>query len=353
MTPPNHRLFTTPPAPRDTVPEQTPGAGPFTPVTVTLAGVERLFARHGLDPVRTVERLAGGQINAAYLVNGEWVLRVRPAGKDEAAFRKEEALFQRLRGRLPVPEIVALDASRTILPAACLICRRLPGESLGRAWVSAGARQRAWLLAQLVELLRALHAETFPACGDLPGGELQPAASWCDYLQARLRRRLERIRALPGAPGGLLDAIEAFARRAAPALAAAAPRLVHRDLHFGNILVEGDRITGLLDFEAAVAGPPDYELDQLARFLRWPAMFLTELPGVEATAFRGVWSGLRRAYPELFQAPQLETRLAVCAVEYDLGPLYDCLTGVWNDAVRRAVLARLEAALEGKTAPRD
>ena len=329
------------------------GAGPFAVVALTAADVERVFARHGLGAVRAVGRLPGGQINAAYRVNGDMVLRVRPVGKDGAAFRKERALFERLRGQVPVPEVVALDESGEALPAAYLICRRAPGESLSRVWLNAGARQRAWLLGQLAELLRAVHQVDFPACGDLPGGELQPAASWRDYLAARLRRRLEIVRALPGAPGDLLDAVEVFQRHAAPALAAGSARLVHRDLHFGNILAEENRITALLDFEAAVAAPPDYELDQLARFLRWPRLFLTEMPGVAAAAFRGVWPGLRGAYPELFQAPQLETRLAVYALEYDLAALRDCLTGVWDRSVRQHVLGRMEAALAKKVAPPD
>jgi aminoglycoside phosphotransferase (APT) family kinase protein len=320
---------------------------------MTAADVEQVLARHGLGPVRSIRRLEGGQINAAYLVNGDMVLRVRPVGKDGAAFRKERALFERLRGQVPVPEVVALDESGEALPAAYLICRRAPGESLARVWLGAGPRQRAWLLGQLAELLRAVHAVDFPACGDLTGGELQPAPSWRDYLAGRFRRRLAIVRALPGAPRELLNAVEAFHRGGAPALEAGSARLVHRDLHFGNVLAEENRITALLDFEAAVAAPPDYELDQLARFLRWPSLFLTEMPGVEAEAFRGVWSGLRGAYPELFQAPQLATRLAVYALEYDLAALRDCLTGVWDRPVQQHVLARMEAALAKKVAPPD
>jgi hypothetical protein len=109
----------------------------------------------------------------------------------------------------------------------------------------------------------------------------------------------------------------------------------------------------VLDFEAALAAPPDYELDQLARFLRWPSLFLTETPGITAAAFRGVWSGLRRLYPELFQAPALPTRLALYSLEYDLAALRDCLTGVWDRPVLRHVLARMEAALDEKTVPDD
>lgn len=329
------------------------GAGPFAAVAVSGADAQRVLARHGLGDVRWIRRLGGGQINAAYLVNGDLVLRVRPVGKDGAAFRKERALFERLRGQVPVPEVLALDESGEALPGAYMVCRRAPGESLARVWLSAGPRQQDWLLGQLAALLRALHQVEFPTCGDLAGGELQPAASWRDYLAARFRRRLAIVRALPGAPRELLDAVEAFHRGAAPALAAGAARLVHRDLHFGNVLAEGNRITALLDFEAAVAAPPDYELDQLARFLRWPRQFLTDLPGLEAAAFRGVWSCLRGAYPELFQAPQLATRLAVYALEYDLAALRDCLTGVWDRPVRQHVLARMEGALAKKVVPPD
>lgn len=329
-----------------------PEAGPFTPVTVTVADVERVFARHGLGAVHRVERLGGGQINAAYLVNGELVLRVRPAGKDGAAFRKERALFERLRGRVPVPQVVALEERGGVLPAAYLLCQRVPGESLARVWLRA-ERRREWLLGQLAGLLQALHELAFPACGDLPDGELRPAAGWEEYLLARLHRRLEIVRALPETPRVLLDAVEGFGRRAAPALAAGAACLVHRDMHFGNVMVEGDRITGLLDFEAAVAAPRDYELDQLARFLRWPALFLPDIPEVPAAAFRGVWSGLRQRYPQLFQMPHLTTRLALYALEYDLAALRDCLTGLWDAGVRRHVLARMEAALEEKILPPD
>jgi aminoglycoside phosphotransferase (APT) family kinase protein len=248
---------------------------------------------------------------------------------------------------------VALEESGDLLPAVFMVCRWIPGETLARVWPTTGLRQRRWLLTQLAEMLRGIHEVEFPACGDLPGGELRPAESWSRYLDERFQRRLAIVRALPGAPHGLLDAVEAFQRSAGGPLTAGAPRLVHRDLHFGNILVDADRITALLDFEAAVAAPVDYELDQLARFVRRPALFLTDMPGVGAEAFRGVWSGLRELYPELFHGPGLETRLAVYALEYELGGLRDCLTGVWDRTVQQHVLARMEAALAKKVGPRD
>src|SRR5262249_27847529 len=148
----------------------------------------------------------------------------------------------------------------------------------------------------------ALHAQRFPACGGFEAGELRPSPSWQNHLAERFERRLRIVGAFPNADRALLRAIEERWRRDAAALQAADAVLIHRDLHFGNVLIAGGRISGVLDFEAAVAGPRDYELDQIRRFLRYPQLFVEPSleRGVRRETFEKVWPLLRRAYPELF-----------------------------------------------------
>jgi len=315
---------------------------------LTLAQIARVFEQHGLGPVRHVTPIGGGQINRTLLVNGDRVLRVRPPEKSGGAFRTEACLYERLRGRAPVPEVIALDTSREVVPFDWILLRRLPGESLLRLWLAAAERQRGWLLAQVAETLRALHAERFPACGGFQAGELLSAPSWEAYLAERFDRRLGRLHAFPHADRDLLAAIDAFRHRHRGALYDRPPVLVHRDLHFGNFLAEGPRLTGVLDFEAAVAAPPDYELDQLARFLRYPSLFAEGEVGLRpgSSHFAGVWDTLRRIYPEPFRTPDLSTRLALYSLEYDLAALHDCYTGRWDAAAHRHVLDRIRHALE-------
>lgn len=315
--------------------------------------VERLFARHGLGPVRSVAPLSGGQINPVVVVNGVYILRARPPGRDASAFRTEARLFERLRGRLPVPEVLLVDTSREAIPLDCILLRRLPGETLARLWERAGDRQRAWYAAQVAEILKTLHAERFPACGGFRSGELVPAPSWQAYFEARYERRLRRLRAFPDADRALLDAIEGYWRRRRGVLDDGPACLVHRDLHWGNLLAEGPRLTGILDFEAAVAAPPDYELDQLLRFLRYPALFIHGETAATPTPalFAGVWNLLQAAYPEPFRAKELSTRLSLYSLEYDLAALYDCYSGRWGAAAHRHVLDRIRLALEERLLP--
>jgi aminoglycoside phosphotransferase (APT) family kinase protein len=316
----------------------------------------RILAAHGLGDLRDLRPLAGGQINPVYLLNREFVLRLRPAERKGGAFLTEAALYARLRGRVPVPDVLAVGAAGSLVDAEYLLARRLPGESLTRAWLAAPAARQERLVSRFSELLRAIHAEHLPRCGGFTSGELQPAPTWLQYFADRFERRLERVGRFPNADRGLLQAIDGHWRRTASALdenAGSDPRLVHRDLHFGNVLVEGERITGALDFEAAVAGPIDYELDQLARFLRYPQLFVE--PVLEAVAtrerFASVWGGLRHAYPELFAPSRLADRLALYSLEYDLAALHDCYAGRWTGAAHRHVLHRLTTALQGRHLP--
>jgi aminoglycoside phosphotransferase len=326
--------------------------GEEVPLPELLGLIARLFEHHGLGPVRHVEAARGGQINRTLLVNGDLVFRVRPAGKEGGAFLTERKLYERLRGRLPVPEVLALDTSREIAPFDWVLQHRLPGQSLLQVWLSASERQRGWLLAPVAEAMRALHDERFTAVGGFRSGELRPAASWGAYLDERFDRRLSRLHSFPNADRALLGAIDAFRRRHRGALHDRAPALVHRDLHFGNLLVEGHRLTGILDFEAAVAAPADYELDQLGRFLRYPALFVEEEgPRPGPAEFAGVWRALQAAYPEPFRTPDLATRLSLYSLEYDLAALHDCYTGRWDAAAHRHVLDRIHLALEQRLLP--
>jgi aminoglycoside phosphotransferase (APT) family kinase protein len=317
----------------------------------------RILEAHGLGPLRRVAPLAGGQINAAWLLNGEYVLRLRPAEKSGSAFQTEAELCARLAERVPVPQVLAVDLSRAVVDADYMLARRLPGVSLTRAWLRVAPAQRERLIDAFAGAMRELHAERFPAPGSFAAGELQPAASWQNYFAARFERRLAIVRRFASADRGLLAAIDARWRQSGSALNPPGEPpdacLVHRDIHFGNVLVEGDRITGILDFEAAVAGPPDYELDQLGRFVRYPQLFVEpELAGaVSRAAFAEVWPLLRRHYPELFAVPRLADRLALYSLEYDLAALRDCYAGLWGPAALDHVVDRVAAALEGRHMP--
>ncbi|MBV9578241.1 MAG: phosphotransferase, partial [Chloroflexi bacterium] len=123
-----------------------------------------------------------------------------------------------------------------------------------------------------------------------------------------------------GVDRGLVDAAEVLVAERLHLFADDRCALVHTDMFGQNLLVEGGKLTAVLDFEMARPAAPDLELDVPLRFCQWP-----HLPVVEEDEylmrredFRHVPKWLAEVYPELFDVQRLRERLEVYAVMHDL-----------------------------------
>ena len=137
----------------------------------------------------------------------------------------------------------------------------LDGEPLGRSPVSAALRRDLGAtLARLNVALRGLRdpgerrthlwdlqnfGQLRPLLGELPGSGLLPEVS----------RRLPAGNTSAGLRGALTRCLDRFDAVVRPALAAAPVQVIHTDFHGDNLLTDGTRITGILDFGDAVRGP--------------------------------------------------------------------------------------------------
>ena len=301
---------------------------PIVTAPLTQFPIERLFGRLNLGPLKTLERLTGGQLNAAYRINGEWVLRCRESHRVTGSLEREAKVIARLAGRVPAAEVHAHGLDETL--GEYLLQRWVPGRNLFEAWMTTpDVSAREWWMRQLTASLQALHEERFPKPGDLPSGELRPSNSWRAYIEGRIRKRLDQLMRVPSMDREMILAAEKYLRRMSPVLEDGPFCLIHRDLHFGNVLVDGPKVTAVLDFELAEVGPPDYELDTIYRFLRDPASFAgNELcASASPVRFASVWVRLKRGYPELFAARHLRERLSLYALDRGLSTLQQLSSG--------------------------
>jgi aminoglycoside phosphotransferase (APT) family kinase protein len=329
---------------------------------VQLSGlVERLLARHGLAPLCSLEPLPGGQLNTTLRVNGEYVLRFREPTRATGSLAREAAVLARIRGRVPSAEVVVSGVDEVL--GEYLLQKWVPGRTLLEAWLeSPDLATREWWLTQWIEAVRSLHEERFPRPGSVTGSSPEGAVHWRGYIESRIRKRLDWLIRIPGLPRDLLLAVERFLRQRAGALEDGPFCLIHRDLHFGNVLVDGPQLTAILDFELAEAGPPDYELDTIYRFLSAPRLFAVSRSGSETgpaaadritpARFASVWIRLKRGYPQLFAVPHLRERLSLYALDYELSCLAQACAGLWRgDPAVEPILRRIGIILDGRYGP--
>lgn len=284
------------------------------------------FVEPADDPVlsRTLEsaglpavgrfRVKAGWVSRAW-VGDDHVVRLNDDVRHRDAYRHEAAVVGLLAGSdVPHAPLVAHGDGPD---GPWYVSERLPGRTLHEAWPTADATTRRALIESLGSAVSALHRVPVPAgllppwlAGSLDGG---PWPAFHPPVVGATLQQVEAARRRPGHDPRLLDDVAEWIERRLVLFAADDHVLVHGDLHGSNVIVDGGRVTGLIDFAEASAQPADVELDTLLRWCARPREFppTPDERGLDDTTLVEVPGWLRGACPELFERKDLRLRLNV------------------------------------------
>ena len=150
---------------------------------------------------------------------------------------------------LPVQRVVAALDGRpeiTLLAGAGRLVRMtswLDGRLLGAGGTSAGLRRD--IGGTLARLNVALRGFAHPGAGRTHRWDLQRFGALRPLL----------LQLPEGGREGLAECLDRFDAVVAPRLAGLATQVIHTDFHGENLLTDGARVTGILDFGDALTGP--------------------------------------------------------------------------------------------------
>jgi aminoglycoside phosphotransferase (APT) family kinase protein len=217
--------------------------------------------------VTGVSNIHGGEIAAVCKITFEGpyppvVLKIYPDAL-HWKMRKEANVLSLVESRLsvPIPRILLADDSKHIVALNFILMTKLEGEILGGLEPTLTSDERLSSYSQIGKLLRELHRLPMNAFGYIgPNGILTEHATNQAYLSVQFDRKLNEF----AERGGALDLarrVDEYVARWAHLLQECTyPVLCHNDLHAGNLLAKFTagslRLTGVLDFEGALAGDP-------------------------------------------------------------------------------------------------
>src|SRR5579864_7036999 len=250
--------------------------------------LRRRFASDGLV-VAGVTALPGGRSKETILVSlsgttalpAEVVLRKdRPVGVLETKASDEYAVMKVVHdfGGVPIPEPFFADEDADGLgPGTFLVMARVRGHKAGEFFpdLAAPTEHRAEIGAQFAAGLGRLHSLPLAALDGtrLAGGG---AGVTKEALTAAVEGMVARIDALTGAPCAAVYLARDWLLEHVPdVVPAPSACLLQGDVGLHNTLVDGGRISALVDWEAATIGPPARELALAWRaataLVEWPA----------------------------------------------------------------------------------
>ena len=200
-----------------------------------------------------VERIpSGGTVNTMYRLGDDMVVRLPLVQGGANDVSRERTWLPLLAPHLPttVPEVLGEGQPAQGYPWPWSVYRWLAGEN-----PEAGALSEPVLLAaDLAEFVAAMRSITLPGAPQAHRGG--PVAS----LDAETRAAIEELRGIPQ-EGVDCDAATAVWEEALRAPGWDGPPVwLHADLMPGNLLVDGGRLTSVIDFGCLGAGDPACDL---------------------------------------------------------------------------------------------
>lgn len=223
-----------------------------------------LVARHLPDvEMESVTPISEGLDNAAYVVNGELIVRLSKTediAERSERVRREAALLNVVApySTLPVPEVVFVDTE-----AGAIAYRMLPGVPLNRI----DLQDSVSIASDLGTFLGALHRVLITDVEGLVDADTYPLADWLHDAERHFVEVEETL------PASSRPQIEAFLSDSPPP---DSTRLVfcHNDLGSEHVLVDASTgcITGIIDWSDAAITDPARDLGIILRDLGPPAL---------------------------------------------------------------------------------
>jgi aminoglycoside phosphotransferase (APT) family kinase protein len=223
--------------------------------------VRRLLGQFPELDVRSLRKLAEGWDNSVWVVNERYAFRIPRRQIAIPGIEREIVLLPLLAPLLPlpIPRPAFVGEPEGDFPWPFFGCELLRGEEAGDADLDDAARIDVGLA--LARFLRELHALELDVDFPLDANRRTEAALRASMARDELAE-LDRL-GLWRAPPRVAEVLDAADDLPPPELGA----LVHGDLHFRHLLVDGREASGVIDWGDACRSDPAIDLPLLWSFV--------------------------------------------------------------------------------------
>ncbi|OGM95007.1 hypothetical protein A2524_02860 [Candidatus Wolfebacteria bacterium RIFOXYD12_FULL_48_21] len=147
-----------------------------------------------------------------------------------------------------------------------MVENRLLGQTVNKVWKTLPEISKATIIEDVVGFLHYLRTQPEHSYYSINTGKTY--TSYLDYLTADVEQKVATIQKFEQAKGLLQDLLSIIKEpKNSNLFSNGKTALIHGDLIIHNLLTDGDKLTGVLDWELALFGDPDHDLFRLFYYL--------------------------------------------------------------------------------------
>lgn len=229
---------------------------------------QQIFIEHNLGDVLNVKELHGGYANPAFLINEKYVIRLNSDDTEDRkeCFLREHVLYSLFPNfDIPAPQAIAINIKKDRVPYYYIINTYVEGDILSSVYNSFTNEDKHKIAFQVGEILKRIHSVHLDFIGDntaLFNWKSPWKEVFLNTFDKTYREFNDHGNFLSKEDKGLVETIynlfkEQINDNEIPI------GLVHNDFHANHVVVNDNKITGVIDFEWASYGDPLYDLQKL------------------------------------------------------------------------------------------
>lgn len=201
-------------------------------------------------------------------ISSHYVIRFE--NNNQKILLRESSLLNSLNHPL-IPKILKIGKINGL---TYIIENRLPGKNTNILWKNISQKNQEKIIAQIIEFLKFMRTSKQKCIYSVSSGKKY--INFLDFYLTSTKAKIENVKKNPTAKkflANLLETIESPLYQK-PFVENKKPVLIHGDLIIHNILTDGKKLTGIVDWEMALFGEQDHDIFRLCYYLECSKAYL-------------------------------------------------------------------------------
>jgi len=229
-----------------------------------LETARKICKKFSLSKPKKVKKLKEGMINDVFSIDKKYVIKINTGHPEIPKLEREKEIYNLVNDKVPTPEIYGFDSSKEILSYSYILMEYIKGSSLGSNAEFFKKREKKWL-PELGKILALIHSFKFDHFWeDSPRESVKENLRFKNYFKKNINLICEKLKESREVDDNELLKIKKY--YFSNSLFSISPKasLIHGNFIPSNVIVEGENIKAVVDWEWAKSG---HHEEEVATFL--------------------------------------------------------------------------------------